>query len=117
MKDIMRSLFPNSNIKDDEIDNIFDNQIEPDKIDASGRKVKKTEEEIRRELNPFYDNSLKAIDVEIDNCIISRTSPIPMHLSQIEKSKIQASNEFAKMDCYSSKIESYIKANLQFLVN
>jgi hypothetical protein len=117
LKDIIRSLFPNSNINDDEIDNIFDNQIEPEKIDASGRKVKKTDEEIRRELNPYYDNTLKAIDVEINNCIISRTAPIPMHLSQIEKSKIQASNEFAKMDCYSSKIESYIKANLQFLVN
>lgn len=117
IKKVLHSVVPDADIDDKQLDEIFDNKIDPNTTQPGSNKPrKKTDEEIKRELNPFYDNSLKAIDVEINNCIISRTAPIPVYLTEIEKSKIRVSNEFAKTECYSSKVEAYIKANLQYLV-
>jgi len=118
IKKVLHTVMPDADIDDSQLDEIFDNRIDPNTTSPGSNKPrKKTAEEIKRELNPYYDNSLKAIDVEINNCIISRTSPVPVYLSETEKAKLQAINEFAKTDCYSSKVESYIKANLQYLVN
>jgi hypothetical protein len=117
IKKVLHTVMPDADIDDKQLDEIFDNRIDPNTTQPGSNKLrKKTAEEIKRELNPFYDNTLKAIDVEINNCIISRTAPIPIYLTEIQKTKIRASNEFAKTECYSSKVEAYIKANLQYLL-
>lgn len=122
IKKVLKALFPSLKVEDSYLDKFFSRaqtDVDENAGDSSTRSEDSQvikEEKNKRDHNDFYDNSIKAIDIEVNNCITSRTSPIPINLTHLEKVKLQANNEFAKIDCYSTQVEAYIKANLQYLI-
>lgn len=119
IKAILKELFPDMKFDDSYLENMLSGKIgdgpgDPvinyDDQQAMKNEKKKTIED------EYYGKTMQLITIETNNCINKKIIPITPNFSVIDRVSAVFKNESSKITCQAESVDSYIKANLQYLM-